>query len=485
MQPPGADPEIRGVRLDSRRVDQGDLFFALKGFRTDGERFVPQALERGAAAIVAASPRPESLSDDVAWVRVEDPRRVAGRLSRICYGKPDEAMVLVGITGTNGKTTVVFFLESIAAAAGRPVGRIGTVSNAIDGVEVPAALTTPEAPEFFALLAEMREQAIDVVAMEVSSHALELSRVDGAHFRVAAFLNLGRDHLDFHGDVESYFRAKARLFDDLGPDAVAVLPADDMYGRRLSEQTRAQVLTFGRSQSADVRLTEEHRSLRGSTAILTTPSGPVPIETSLLGSFNLDNVAAAAACAHAVGIPAEAITRGVRNLRGIPGRMEAVDCGQPFGVVVDYAHTEAALSLLLSAVTDLAEGRVLLVFGCGGGRDRGKRPAMGRAAAQGADLLFLTSDNPRNEDPLEILDDVRRGIAELPGAIERSKIEPERERAVRAAIAEARAGDVVILAGKGHETTQTVGNREIPLDDRELARQALAERGWGGDHADA
>ena len=196
MQPPGADPEIRGVRLDSRRVDEGDLFFALKGFRTDGERFVPQALERGAAAIVAASPRPESLSAEVAWVHVEDPRRVAGRLSRICYGKPDEAMVLVGITGTNGKTTVVFFLESIAAAAGRPVGRIGTVSNAIDGVEVPAALTTPEAPEFFALLSQMRDRAIDVVAMEVSSHALELSRVDGAHFRVAAFLNLGRDHLD-------------------------------------------------------------------------------------------------------------------------------------------------------------------------------------------------------------------------------------------------------------------------------------------------
>jgi UDP-N-acetylmuramoyl-L-alanyl-D-glutamate--2,6-diaminopimelate ligase len=486
LEPVAADPEITGVSLDSRRVEPGNLFYALRGFRTDGVVFVPDAIGRGAAAVVSSSPRPSSLHEGIAWVRVEDARRAAGLLAREWFGRPDEALALVGITGTNGKTTVTYLVEAMARAGGLTPGRIGTIGCAYGGNERPSPRTTPEAPELFALLAEMRDAGVDLVAIEVSSHALALGRVEGARYAVAAFLNLGQDHLDFHGDTESYFEAKARMFDGLGPGQAAVLPADDPRGAELSSRTRAGTITFGRSQGATVRLRDEACDLEGSSAVLEIRGSPLEIRTRLLGRFNLDNVAAAAACAVAAGLPPRAVAGGARELARIPGRMEPVSSGQPFAVLVDFAHTEQALARLLDGVRDLVKGKTLVVFGCGGQRDRGKRPAMGRAAAQRADLVFLTSDNPRDEDPLAILREVESGVASVPGGPERCCVIPSRTEAVAAAVSLARQGDAVVIAGKGHETTQTFGDHVEHLDDREVARKALAALGWGrGAHAGA
>jgi UDP-N-acetylmuramoyl-L-alanyl-D-glutamate--2,6-diaminopimelate ligase len=473
----GADPLIRGASLDSRRTRPGDLFFAIRGFTADGETFVHDAILRGARAVVAESPRPATIPDGIGWVQVAEARRAAGTLSRECYGRPDEALALVGITGTNGKTTVAHLVESIGRAAGRHVGRIGTVGGAFEGRHVPQARTTPEAPDFYRLLAEMRDCSVDLVAMEVSSHALALARVEGARFEVAAFLNISPDHLDFHGDEETYFAAKCRLFESLDAKSRAVLPADAPEGERIRRRTSAGTLTFGRGAGADVRLTEERCTLDGSSAILRTPLGVLPIRTFLLGRKNLDNAAAAAACAVALDLPAQSIPAGVLALERVPGRLEKIERGQPFHVLVDYAHTPAALEALLAWVREAARGRVLAVFGCGGARDRGKRPQMGRLAAALADRIWLTSDNPRHEDPDEILRQIERGVAQVAGGPERcTKIE-ERGAAIRAAIRDARPGDVVVVAGKGHETTQVVGDRTRPFDDREESALALAELG--------
>lgn len=481
MAPVGADPLIRRVTLDSRRVEPGDLFLAIRGFQADGEAFVPDAIRRGASAVVAASPRPAQIEPGIGWVQVAEARRVAGPLSRECYGRPDEALALVGVTGTNGKTTVTHLVESIARAAGRRCGRIGTVGYAFDGEERPLERTTPEAPDFYRLLADMRERAIDIVAMEVSSHALALYRVEGARFAVAAFLNLSPDHLDFHRDERSYFAAKAALFTSLEGDRWAVLPADSPYGEQLAARTRARTITFGRSATAGVRLRDERCGLDGSSAILETPSGAVPIRTFLPGRTNLDNVAAAAACAIALGLAPESIPAGVLALEGVPGRMERIDAGQPFDLIVDYAHTSAALEGALAWVREVAPGRVLVVFGCGGERDKSKRSAMGRVAARIADGVFLTSDNPRGEDPGQILAEIAEGVAAVDGGSDRCRSVIDREEAIREALAAARAGDVVVIAGKGHETVQVVGEERRVFDDREVARAALAELGWKGE----
>jgi UDP-N-acetylmuramoyl-L-alanyl-D-glutamate--2,6-diaminopimelate ligase len=480
LDPVPADPPIAGVSLDSRRVVPGHVFFALRGLKIDGTVFVPDAVGRGASAVVSSSPRPSPLDEGIAWVRVEDARRAAGLLAREWFGRPDETLALVGITGTNGKTTVSYLVESIAGAAGVRPGRIGTVGFAYGGTERPAPHTTPEAPDLFALLAEMRDAGVALVALEVSSHALALGRVEGARYAVAAFLNLGQDHLDFHGDSEAYFEAKARMFDVLGPDQAAVLPADDPRGLTLAARTRATVSTFGRSEGATVRLRDEECDLTGSAAVLEIGGSRLAIRTRLLGRFNLDNVAAAAACALAAGLPSSAIAEGTRALEFIPGRMERVDAGQPFTVIVDFAHTEQALGRLLDGVRDVIGGRTLLVFGCGGERDRGKRPAMGRVAAERADLVFLTSDNPRSEDPAAILREVEAGVASVPRGPERCRTIPSRPEAVAVAVSSARPGDAVVIAGKGHESTQTFWDHVVHMDDREVAQKALAACGWDG-----
>ena len=477
----GADATIRSLAVDSRKVAPGALFFALPGERTSGEAFVPEALARGATAVLAPSPRPAAMEETVAWVQVDAARLAAGRLAREWHGRPDEALTLVGITGTNGKTTVAAMVEAIARAAGLRAGRIGTVGIAVAGAERASARTTPESLDLFATLAEMRAAGVTLVALEVSSHGLVLGRVEGARFPVAALLNLGRDHLDFHGTLDAYFDAKARLFEALSPGDTAVLPADDPAGPRMAGRTRARVLRFGRGPEAEVRLHDEHSGLAGSRARLETPWGPLELTLQLPGRFNLDNAAAAAACGLAAGIPVGAVTAGIASLSRVPGRLERVEAGQPFSVFVDFAHTEQALRRVLGDLRPLVPGSLSVVVGCGGERDRGKRPAMGRAAAELADRVVLTSDNPRGEDPLAILREMEAGVAEVPGAATRTEVVPDRSEAVRRAVTGSRPGDAVLVAGKGHETTQTFADRVEVSDDRALVRRALAEMGWSGD----
>lgn len=474
------DPVVTGVTSDSRRVEPGHLFVAVRGLRRDGLAFVPEALARGARAIVAESAPPPSPGAPPVWIRVPDARRAAALLARAWFGRPDEAMALAGITGTNGKTSVAHLLEAMAAAAGRRAGRIGTAGHAYGGIRLPSDRTTPDAVDLFGLLAAMRDAGVELVALEVSSHALALGRVEGARFAAAAFLNFGRDHLDFHGTLERYFEAKAALIERLDAAATAVLPADEAPVEGLRRRTRARVVTFGRSPAADVRLAEEQCGPAGSSALLSTPWGAIALRTPLLGRIQLDNVAAAAALGLVLGLPVEAVRDGAASLRSVPGRLEPVGEGAPFSVLVDYAHTEQALARMLEAVREIAGGRLLLVFGCGGDRDRGKRPGMGRVAAERADLLFVTSDNPRSEDPEAIAREVAAGVEAVPGAESRCRIVLDRREAIAAALREARPEDVVIVAGKGHETTQTFADREERFDDREAVRSALRSIGIGG-----
>jgi UDP-N-acetylmuramoyl-L-alanyl-D-glutamate--2,6-diaminopimelate ligase len=480
LAPIEADPEISGVALDSRRIEPGDLFFAIQGYREDGERFVPQALERGALGVVATSRRPEWVETGVAWLQVPDTREAAALLSRECHGRPDEGLTLVGITGTNGKTTVAYLLESIARAGGRKAGRIGTVGMAFGTTVESSVHTTPEAPDLYRALARMRDDHVDFVAMEVSSHALALKRVDGARFSAATFLNLSRDHLDFHETEEAYFDAKARLFRGLGPEQSAVLPADCDWAKRLSAETDARIVTFGRTSEANIELRNERTTADRSSAVLATPVGEIPVQTRLAGRFNLLNIAASVACALVAGLPAEAAAQGIAELERVPGRMERVSRGQPFTVLVDYAHTEDALRNVLRASRELTSSKLIVLFGCGGDRDRGKREGMGRLAAELADRIVLTSDNPRAEDPETILRAIGKGVASVEGGLERTTSLVDREEAIEVALRSAGPGDVVLLAGKGHETTLTAGDRVLRFDDREVAARALSTLGWKG-----
>ena len=474
-----SDPWVDEAHLDSRAVTKGSLFFALRGEHLDGERFVPQALERGATAIVAQSARPQQLDDAIGWVRLDDPRAAVGPISRQLHGCPDQAMELIGVTGTNGKTTVTFMLQAIANAAGKPGGRIGTTGYAFGDDEAPLPRTTPEATDLFRILQRMQQSGAQSVAMEVSSHALSLHRVASAQFAAAVFLNLTRDHLDYYGTEERYFDAKAQLFDMLAPGAIAVAPADDRWGDALQQRVNARWTTFGRTANADVRLTQERCRLDGSSATLETPGGSIEIDLPLPGRFNLDNAAAAAATAIAMGCPLEAVQQGLASMPFVPGRVQRIDGGQPFDVWVDYAHTPDALRNLLGWAKPLVPQRLIVVFGCGGDRDRGKRPEMAQAVGEFADAVWVTSDNPRGEDPQQIIDDT------LPG-LDREQLnvnsDTDRERAIAAAFELAEAGDLVVLAGKGHENTMTIGERTFEFDDRKVAQRLLDAR-WGTSRA--
>ncbi len=479
LTPIPPDLLVSGVKLDSRSIERGDLFVALRGAVDDGARHAREAVAKGAAAILTEAEAPAPLPG-VPWIRVHEARRALGLLAREWHGRPDETLTLVGITGTKGKTTVTYLVESIASAANVRTGRIGTVGYAFGDREVPASRTTPEATDLYALLAAMRDEGARIVAMEVSSHALTLHRVAGARFPVAAFLNLGKDHLEFHGGHDAYFDAKASLFERLGASDTAVLPSDDPHGARLAARTKARILTFGRAGEADVRIEHEQSGLSGSAMVLRTPAGRLETQTPLPGAFNVENAAAAAACGIALGLDGAAIARGIGSLRSVPGRLEPVASGQPFAVFVDYAHTEESLGAALEAVRALAPGGVHVVFGCGGDRDRGKRFGMGRAAALLADRIVLTSDNPRSEDPAEILREVEAGVRSVEGAPERCRTTVDRALAIRWALEAAHEGDAVLIAGKGHETTQTTGGRVEPFDDRQVAREALRRLGFGG-----
>ncbi len=479
------NPAIAGVEYDSRRVRPGTLFVAMKGESSDGNRFIDQAIAAGAVAIVTDSPS-EVPRPGVAWAQVVHGRRALARLSANFYKRPAERIANTGITGTNGKSTTAFLIESILQAAGRKTALVGTIEYHVAGKILPAPHTTPESLELNQLLAEGLSQGVTESVMEVSSHALEQQRIFGIPFDVAVFTNLTRDHLDYHGTMENYFRAKQVLFEGCGtePPRAAVLNIDDEYGRQLLKLSRSKsavVLSYGLS-SGDFHAESVDITPRGTRFQMIMPSGVVSIWSPLIGNVNVYNILAACAAGYARDCSAEEIAKGIFNLTRVPGRFERVDCGQPFTVVVDYAHTDDALRNLTMLARDFVtraglKGKVITLFGCGGDRDRTKRPLMGEAAGKGSDYVILTSDNPRSEDPLAIMNDAVVGL-QRSGVPAKYSMEPDRRKAIAAALKMATPGDIVLLAGKGHEKVQITKDGTIPFDDVDVAQESLKALGY-------
>ncbi len=484
--------DVTGLAYDSRRVQPGDLFFALPGLQHDGTVFVPDAVARGAVAVVARRavdlPGIETIVSD-------EPRRTLAEAACRLYGDPSRALRMVGVTGTNGKTTTTYLVESVLREAGVRAGLVGTTGVRVAGTRRPSAFTTPEAPELQALLREMVDAGVGGVAIEVSSHALVQRRAFGIEFDVVAFTNLTQDHLDFHGDMATYLDAKRMLFDGRNGGSLKPTKAVILHGSPGADAMRAAALEAGRevvsvcaaldaapgadrlaANDADVAITSVRPGpagldLAGRAKDERGRGADFAFRLPLLGRYNAENAAVAFGCGLGLGFDASVIVRGLERTPGVPGRLERVDAGQPFAVVVDYAHTPDALAHVLEAVRDHSGGRVLLVFGCGGDRDRGKRPRMGAIAAAKADLAWITNDNPRGEDPRAIASEVAAGAPA--GAL---RVVLDRREAIAAAFAEARAGDLVMIAGKGHETTQTIGDHVLPFDDRQVARELLGGR---------
>ncbi len=455
------DVEITGLTYSSSDVTPGSLFFCVPGFRADGHDFAPDAVSRGAVALVCERP----LDLGVPEVIVDDVRGAMGQIAARFYGSPTDELRVVGITGTNGKTTTAFLTRAILEGTGTQCGLLGTVKYVVGGQEREAVRTSPEALDLQRDFRAMLDGGDRACAMEVSSHALELGRVAGIRFACRVFTNLTQDHLDFHETMEAYFAAKARLFDEGGP---AVVNVDDEYGRRLAAEVDNR--TFAIDRDADYRALDVEFDLMGSRFRCLTPDGELQLSSPLPGLFNVQNVLAAVAAAHSLGVTGETIAAALPRFGRVPGRFEPVDEGQGFGVLVDYAHTPEALENVLRAAREVTQGRLHVVFGAGGDRDRGKRPLMGDAARRLADRVLVTSDNPRSEDPDAIIDEVMEGAGTTAERI------TDRRRAIAHAIETAAAGDVVIIAGKGHEQGQEFENgRKEPFDDSEVAREAIAQ----------
>jgi len=493
----GGDPEISGLDYNSRRVEPGFVFIAMRGESSDGNRYIDAALKKGAVAVVTDS-KSEPRRENVPWAVIPNGRRALSHMSANFYGHPAEKLKIIGITGTNGKTTTTFLCESILRHCGRPSALIGTIEYHVpakaatqSGADVPYRVlpsphTTPEALELNQIFAEALAAGATHAVMEVSSHALAQERVWGVPYEVAVFTNLTRDHLDYHKSMDSYFEAKSILFLGCGtrPPRAAVINADDEYGQSLgqSRKTLSQHVILYGIQNGDFKATNIDLQQDGTRFELITPSGGVTIKTALIGGINVYNILAAAAATFACGCSLQQIAEAIAQFKQVPGRFEKVDCGQPFSVVVDYAHTDDALRNLTTIARDFASrssspGRVITVFGCGGDRDRTKRPLMAEAAGKGSDFVVLTSDNPRSEDPLQIIADALPGLRQT-GT--RHEVEPDRKKAIRLALAEAMPGDVVLIAGKGHEKTQVTREGTFPFDDVQVAREALQQMSYAG-----
>ena len=452
--------DVADVVYRSQDAVPGSLFFCVPGSGHDGHDFAEEAVGRGTVALVVD----RWLPLEVIQVRVPSVREAMGPVSAAFFGRPGDRMAIVGVTGTNGKTTITYLLESVLRRSGQVPGVIGTTGVRIDGEPLTLPMTTPEAPDLHRLLARMADRRVEAVAMEVSSHGLHQHRVDGIRYRCSVFTNLSQDHLDYHASMEEYFEAKARLFSpELSERAVVNL--DSPHGRRLLRSDLPTV-TFGQGPGADVRATNVQATRSGISFYV----GELEVRSSLRGGFNVENCLAALATARALGIDDDVSAQGIADVRGVPGRVEAVEEGQDFLVVVDYAHTPAGVDNVLRTARLLAPGRLIVVLGCGGDRDRTKRPLMGRVATSLADLSVITSDNPRSEDPLAIIGEIEPGAKEGGG---RYVIEPERRAAIKLALSEAGDGDVVVIAGKGHETGQEFADRMVPFDDRVVATEEI------------
>lgn len=489
-----ARPEtpIGSLHYGSREVASGGAFFAIPGFAADGHAYIDDACRRGALAIVAEKPA----TPGVPVLQVANSRAALARAAAAFYGHPSRDLTVIGVTGTNGKTTVSYLVENILIQAGLSAGVIGTVNYRHGGTVVPAARTTPESLDLQRILADMRHHGVTHVVMEVASHGLDLHRVDACGFDVAAFTNLTQDHLDFHGDMDRYWASKKSLFTrhlfqgPKAPRAWAVINREDAYGRELVAAFTGlwAMMTFGQSPPSDIWPEVRKNDLTGLEALLHTPRGSIAMTSPLVGRHNLENILAAAGCGLALDLPLEAVRAGIAATKAVPGRLEPVSDPDGRFIYVDYAHTPDALANVLRALDALRQGRLICVFGCGGDRDRRKRPLMGEIAARLSDLAVVTSDNPRTEDPLVIIDDALEGVRRAaPRGFTRQEVlngftppghtvVPDRREAIALAIRAAQPGDTVLIAGKGHETYQIVGRTAIPFDDREEARQALASR---------
>lgn len=465
---------VTSVTFDSRKVERGSLFVCVRGFETDGHRYAAQVVSRGAAALVVD----HELDVALPQIVVPDTRVALGLIARNFYGDPSASLDVVGITGTNGKTTTTYILDSILRAADRSTGVIGTVEVRIGDVRVPSKRTTPESAELQALLADMVGAGVSAVSMEVSSHAIDLHRIDGVSFAVVAFTNLTQDHLDYHHTLDAYLAVKKRLFTDF-PTRARVIDIDSTIGESLAAELRETftVLTTGRSENADVRAVDEVFGPMGTEFTLQTPSGIRQVRLPLAGAYNVSNALIAAGSALATGIDIDVVVAGLESAPQVPGRLERIECGQQFSVVVDYAHTPDSLDKALRALREVTPGALRVVFGCGGDRDPSKRPLMGRVAGELADFVVVTSDNPRSEDPVGIVLQVEDGVREAGGTYE---VEVDRGAAIARAIAVARPGDCVLIAGKGHEDYQIFADYTAHFDDREVARDALHSLGYTG-----
>jgi UDP-N-acetylmuramoyl-L-alanyl-D-glutamate--2,6-diaminopimelate ligase len=459
---------VSEVTHDSRRAGPGALFVAIRGFAADGNAFVGSARGRGAVAVCSERP-PEP---DTPWIQARDTREALAVLSAAALGHPALSLDLVGVTGTNGKTTTTHLIDAALRAAGETVGLVGTVEYRIGERALEAARTTPESSDLQGLLRQMADAGCRRAVLEVSSHSLALKRVHGCPFKVAVFTNLTRDHLDFHGDMDAYFAAKRLLFDTLlREDGHAVVNLDDDRAEEIVRASRGRVWTYSLSRPADLSVEEMRLGLEETQARVRTPRGRLEVRSPLIGRFNLQNLLAALGAGLALEIPEDALLAGLASLKGVPGRLERVVAGQDFTVIVDYAHTDDALKNLLETVRELRPRRLITVFGCGGDRDRTKRPIMGAVASRLSDVVILTSDNPRSEPPEAILEEIRRGVP--PGRTADTHLVVDRRDAIARALEMASEGAAVVIAGKGHETTQVVRDRAVPFDDRRVARDLL------------
>jgi len=463
--------EVTGLTVDSRRVEPGFVFVAIEGKSTDGHRYIEEATKRGAVGVVSERTRPKKST--VAWIRVDDARRAAGRLSARLAGNPSQHLRLVGVTGTNGKSTTAFLLDGVFQKLAPPSALMGTIVHRAGSKSEPARYTTPESPEIQTFLRAAVEQGCRFGVLEVSSHGLALGRLEGTDFECAVFTNLSRDHLDFHHDMEDYFAAKQRLFTShLQASGTAVLGVDDSYGRRLAETLEGAVVTYGFAEDAALRLETVDASFDGLVLRFQEAGITRDARSPLVGKHNALNFLAAYGAARALGFAPDDVLGTLELLSTVPGRYEKIEAGQPFHVVVDYAHTDDALRNILEATRSLPHGRILTVFGCGGDRDRSKRPLMGAVAARLSDFVVLTSDNPRSEDPLAIINEIELGT-KGPRCQAEVRVEPDRRKAIKVALSMSEPGDVVLVAGKGHEPYQLIGDRKIAFDDREVVREIL------------
>jgi len=469
------DAEIADVQLDSRRCGAGSCFVALPGRRDDGHKYVGQAIAAGASAVLCQDA--SAVGQPVAFAVVSDTHAAVGPLAQAIHGWPARRLICIGVTGTNGKTTVAHMARSILDAAGHKSALLGTISYETGRRSSPAVTTTPDPVGLAEMTAEMVEAGRTHLVMEVSSHALDQGRTAGIDFAVAVYTNLSGDHLDYHGDMDNYLAAKLRLFQRLGPEARAIINRDDEYAEAFARATKAQVTWYGLSDAADVKAKIESIGAAGSRFTLSCGRQEVCVATPMIGRHNVQNCLAAAGACTAVGVNLPTVAAALSRLEAVPGRLQPVPAEAPFRAFVDYAHTDDALQNVLSSLKPIVEGRIIVVFGCGGDRDRSKRPRMARVAEELADRIVITSDNPRSEDPSLIIDQIVAGLSSA--GRQKADVEPDRRAAIAMAVAQARPGDVVLIAGKGHETYQVVGEERLDFDDVKAAQEIIRRREAG------